>query len=77
MPTRSQLANFTRGIVGRFVSRNNDIDGQWGMGLIVEAVHHSGESVVTYDFASVEQPFIHDQADWLQIRARDEHIPES
>lgn len=76
MPTRSQLADFTRGIVGRFVSRNNDIDGQWGIGVIVEAIHDVGKSEVTYDLASATEPFIRDQSNWLRTRARDEHIPE-
>ncbi|MCK6081774.1 hypothetical protein KZX37_14245 [Microbacterium sp. EYE_5] len=77
MPTRSQLADFTRGIVGRFTSRNNDIDGQWGIGVIVEAIHHAGQSEATYDFVSAAEPFIRDQADWLRTRVRDERIPES
>ncbi len=77
MPTRSQLADFTRGIVGRFASRNNDIDGQWGIGVIVEAIHHAGQSEAAYDFVSAAEPLIRVQADWLRTRARDERIPES
>lgn len=77
MPTRSQLADLTHGIVGRFVSRNNDIDGQWGIGVIVEAIHHAGQTEATYDLATSTEPFIREEAEWLRTRARDERIPES
>ena len=77
MPTRSQLADFTRGIVGRFISRNNDIGGLWGIGVLVEAIHEAGETEALYYLASSAEPWVRDQADWLRARVSVERIPEA
>jgi hypothetical protein len=34
MPSRSKLKNLLAGIFGSFVSRNNDVDGYWGIGQL-------------------------------------------
>lgn len=77
MPTRRQFMDFARGIVGRFLSRNNDICGQWGIGVIVEALHDAGRSEAIYDFASSSEVFVRKEEDWLRARMRQERVPRS
>lgn len=44
MPRRKQLKSIASGIAGGFSSRNNDVDGYWGMGILYKEANASGSS---------------------------------
>lgn len=52
MPGRNQLKNLACGIAGRFVSRNNDIDGYWALGLLYSAAEAAGTHVLHCELIS-------------------------
>ena len=49
MASRKQLKNLACGIAGRFVSRNNDLDGYWALGLLYADATASGTREVHLD----------------------------
>lgn len=52
MPSRRQLNNLACGIAGKFVSRNNDIDGYWALGLLYTVADTAGTKKVHLDLIS-------------------------
>ena len=76
MPTRRQFADFAHGLVGRYVSRRNDVGGRWGIGVLAESLDHARDAVITYDLLSSSPSLIvHAETTWLQNRLREERIP--
>ena len=49
MPHYKRLRNIAAGLAGTFVSRNNDIDGYWGMGVIYKEMVESGQGAITFN----------------------------
>ncbi|RCU42875.1 hypothetical protein DU002_19160 [Corallincola holothuriorum] len=60
MARRKELGSIASGIVGSFNSRNNDVDGYWGIGKLYKFVENESHKVVELDLlnGSVE-PFTH------------------
>ena len=48
MAAYKQLKGIAAGLAGTFISRNNDVDGYWGMGVIYSEVSARGVSAVTF-----------------------------
>ena len=48
MSAYKQLKGIAAGLAGTFISRNNDVDGYWGMGVIYSEVSARGVSAVTF-----------------------------
>jgi hypothetical protein len=49
MASRKLFLGFASGLVSRFVSRNNDIRGYWGVGILSRDVHGTGGATVEFD----------------------------
>ncbi len=45
MPRRRQLKGIASGIASKFISRNNDVDGYWALGLFYKTAFESGKTV--------------------------------
>jgi hypothetical protein len=52
MASRKELKGIAAGIAGKFVSRNNDIDGYWAMGILYEMTSEGNASKFTLDILS-------------------------
>jgi hypothetical protein len=52
MPRRKQIKNLACGIACRFVSRNNDIDGYWALGILYSAAEDAGTHLLRLDLIS-------------------------
>lgn len=52
MPRRSELGSIASGLLHSFVSRNNDLDGYWGLGVLYLYAKKVGELKVTIDISS-------------------------
>lgn len=48
MPARKRLNGAAAGILGAFVSRNNDIDGYWAVGVVYSEIDDLDLSEVTF-----------------------------
>lgn len=70
MATRRHLKNIANGLLGSFVSRNNDICGYWGLGILRALAANNGLDKIYFDlnckniefsdcssFASTEQAY--------------------
>ena len=62
MARRKDLKNIASGLAGTFISRNNDIDGYWGIGKLCLLAQQSGHSQVRVDLWPIgltpaHQPF--------------------
>lgn len=44
MPRRKEIRGISSGIASSFVSRNNDIDGYWAMGIFYQMASTEGEN---------------------------------
>lgn len=71
MPTRKLFADFAHGLVGAFISRNNDTGGLWAVGVLAA----SGVRSVSYDLAETSDPFALASSRWLHGRVVREQIP--
>ncbi|MBM7035002.1 hypothetical protein [Vibrio ulleungensis] len=61
MANRRELGSLASGIVGSFNSRNNDVDGYWGIGKLYKFVEFAHEKVVELDLlASSTAPPTHE-----------------
>ncbi len=49
MPRRRELKNVAHGLAGRFISRNNDIGGYWGMGVLYKLTREKSSNKVKID----------------------------
>jgi hypothetical protein len=49
MARRKALKNVCSGILGSFVSRNNDCEGYWGMGILYRFAKERGKSDLMID----------------------------
>ena len=54
MPTRKELRGAAAGLAGRFVSRYNDVNGYWALGLLYKAAADAGESTFTLNILNGE-----------------------
>lgn len=54
MKRRRDLKGIAGGIAGSFVSRNNDVDGYWAMGLLCELSRHMNISSITIELENPE-----------------------
>lgn len=52
MPKRRSMTGMAAGLAGKFVSRNNDVDGYWALGLLYRAVAKKGASEISIDLVS-------------------------
>ena len=52
MGRRRELGSIASGIIGSFRSRNNDIDGYWGIGKLYLFVGHLKSKCVSIDLCS-------------------------
>jgi hypothetical protein len=69
---RSELQNIANGLLGTFVSRNNDIDGYWGLGMLRSFADSTGVQQLTIDLLETNaQPHVIESCkqrfrDWLR-----------
>lgn len=49
MTRRGELKDIAAGLLGSFVSRNNDVDGYWGLGLLRSFADRSGMNLLRFD----------------------------
>lgn len=49
MLRKSEIRNIAHGLLGTFVSRNNDIDGYWGLGILREVANETGQTKIEID----------------------------
>lgn len=68
MASRKQFLGFARGLTPRFISRNNDINGYWGVGVMAKRLHEAGRNVIEFDLLSPQELRNDDSAAWLQDR---------
>jgi len=54
MPRRRQLKGVAAGIASSFISRNNDLDGYWSLGILYKFTSEIGESVFTLNLLTGE-----------------------
>jgi hypothetical protein len=52
MPRRRELKNIASGVLGSFISRNNDVGGYWGIGKLCLHAQDCGTSWVKLDLLS-------------------------
>jgi hypothetical protein len=56
MPRR--LRGVAAGLLGTFVSRNNDIDGYWALGILRKLAEANGLSEITFDLLPESEGFV-------------------
>ena len=54
MPRRKELKGISSGIASSFISRNNDVDGYWAMGILYKIAFESGDNKFTLNLLSGE-----------------------
>ncbi len=54
MARRTELKGIACGMLGRFNSRNNDVDGYWGIGKLCRAANEYGTSSVVIDLLTAQ-----------------------
>jgi hypothetical protein len=52
MPRRKEIRGISSGIASSFVSRNNDIDGYWAMGIFYQMASEKGDNKFVLDLVS-------------------------
>jgi len=57
MSQRGRIRNIAHGLLGTFVSRYNDIDGYWGIGILRLFAEQNGLSKVDIDVTNPPIPF--------------------
>lgn len=78
---RSELRNIANGLLGTFVSRNNDIDGFWGLGVLRSFADSTGVQQITIDLLETDaQPHIFESCKqhhrvWLRKSLETKSIP--
>ena len=50
---RKELKNIAGGIVGSFISRNNDIDGYWGLGILYRFANQRQVDMIQLDLLNL------------------------
>ena len=65
MASRKHFLGAAHDLTTRFVSRNNDIDGHWGVGVVSLWLHEAGLDTVEYDLLSTAEGDV-DSARWLK-----------
>lgn len=68
MARRKQFSEFASGLVTRFVSRNNDIGGFWGVGVLSKALHDTGRTEVDFDLLGEHDHLDGGSGEWLRGR---------
>jgi len=54
MPRRRQLKGVAAGIASSFISRNNDLDGYWSLGILYKSISETGVFVITLNLLTGE-----------------------
>jgi len=54
MPHRNELKGISAGIASSFISRNNDVDGYWAIGILYKIASESGDNKFTLNLLSGE-----------------------
>lgn len=54
MARRKELSSLANGILGSFISRNNDVDGYWGIGKLYEFALSQQTAEITVDLLTQE-----------------------
>jgi hypothetical protein len=52
MPSRKELKGISAGIANSFISRNNDVDGYWAMGILYKIAFTSGDNKFSLNLLS-------------------------
>lgn len=52
MPRRKQLKNIAYGLLSSFISRNNDVNGYWGIGKLFALMENSANYCIQIDLIS-------------------------
>jgi hypothetical protein len=66
MASRKQFLGFACGLTSRFVSRNNDVDGYWGVGVLAKRLHDAGRGFIEFDLLSDSGTRADDSTAWLR-----------
>jgi hypothetical protein len=54
MPRRREIRNAAQGLLGSFVSRNNDVDGYWGIGKLYSAAKSARTKIISLDLIDLK-----------------------
>jgi len=68
MASRKQFQDLADAVVSRFVSRNNDIGGFWGVGVLSRHLHEADQDCKDFDLLGTGDPLDGGSATWLQTR---------
>ena len=68
MPSRKELSGFASGIVGIVVSRNYEIGGPWGVGVLSRWAHEHGRDEVDLDLLAQSGMFVGGLTHWLRAQ---------
>ena len=75
MASRKNFQDFADGLVSRFIGRNNDIDGSWGVGVLATNVHESNQTSRVFDLLDLHNRFDGGSAQWLRHRMEATNTP--
>jgi hypothetical protein len=75
MASRKQFLGFARGLTSRFVSRNNDVGGYWGVGVLAKRLHAARRDFIEFDLLSGPGTRNDDSAAWLRNRMSTTETP--
>ena len=75
MASRKHFHDFAVGLAHRFISRNNDIGGYWGVGVLAKDLHASGRDQQEFNLLEAPQPWVADSHRWLLHRLEVTHTP--
>lgn len=76
MSTRRQFKAFADNLCARFVSRNNDLGGYWGIGLLARRLHGASRTEVAFDLLHEATDLDFDSGAWLLTRMVSSGIPD-
>ena len=77
MASRKWFKDFVAGLVSRFVSRNNDVDSYWGVGVLSKQLHDSGRSTIEFNLLEPQSNDLDaGSAIWLSRQVANTKTPE-
>lgn len=68
---RRRLKTIASNIAGNFISRNNDVDGYWALGLLYETASKSPDNKITIDILSGHSVPDYQYSDYISCKYRD------